>query len=353
MTAPGTPPKGRGTGSNPKNRFTAVSYELIAEEAEPGRPVPTRYYRDRSKSVLARNESPDIGFTYDLNPYRGCEHGCIYCYARPTHEYLGFSAGLDFETRIMVKPNAAELLEKELASPRWSPQVIAVGGNTDCYQPVERRLGITRRCIEVLLKYRNPFSIITKNQLITRDIDLLQELARQRLLACTVTVTTLDKDLQRRMEPRTAPPDVRLETIRRLAEADIPVDVNIAPVIPGLNDSEIPAILRRAREHGATRAHWIMLRLPHGVKDLFVEWLRREYPDRAERVLNRIREVRDGGLNDAAFGARMRGAGEMAESIRQLFDVTAAKYGYVTEQRGLRTDLFRGPHDCQMSLTFE
>lgn len=342
LTPGETPPRGRAAAANPKNRFETRTYELIDEERDPVRNIVTQYFRDTSKSILAKNDSPDIPFTYDLNPYRGCEHGCIYCYARPSHEYLGFSPGLDFETKIMVKHDAPVLLEAALKKRSWQPQVISVGGNTDCYQPIERKLNITRRCLEVLLKYRNPFGIITKNSLITRDIDLLKELATLNLVACTVSITTLDKTLQRIMEPRTAAPEIRLQTIRDLASAGIPVRVNVAPVIPGLTDSEIPAIIKRAKENGATRASWIMLRLPHAVKDLFLDWLRREFPDRTQKVINRIKDVRDGDMNNTQWGERMRGTGEIADSIKQLFDVSCKKYDMNTGSHRLRTDLFNG-----------
>jgi DNA repair photolyase len=345
-----TPSRGRAASSNPKNRFETRSYELIEEERDPERNIVTQYFRDTSKTILAKNDSPDIPFTYDLNPYRGCEHGCIYCYARPSHEYLGFSSGLDFETKIMVKHDAPALLETALKKRSWQPQVISVGGNTDCYQPIERNLNITRRCLDVLLKYRNPFGLITKNSLITRDIDILKELAALDLVVCTVSITTLDKRLHRVMEPRTASPEIRLQTIRELASAGIPVRVNVAPVIPGLTDSEIPAIIKRARENGANRASWIMLRLPHAVKDLFVDWLQREFPDRAEKVINRIKDVREGSMNSTRWGERMRGTGEIADSIKQLFDATCKKYEMNTGSHRLRTDLFTEKNADQLSL---
>ncbi|MEW5798575.1 MAG: PA0069 family radical SAM protein [Bacteroidota bacterium] len=344
--------KGRGTSFNPQNRFESTVYEMIEEEFDPERKITTKYFRDSSKSILAKNDSPDLGFSLDLNPYRGCEHGCIYCYARPSHEYLGFSAGLDFETKIMVKPDAHTLLEKEFRKKSWRPAVIALSGNTDCYQPIERKLQLTRKCLEVFLKYRNPVGMITKNALITRDIDILSELAKLNLVVATLTVTTLDKELQRVMEPRTSPPELRLDAVEQLAKAGIPVGVSLAPVIPGLNDSEMPAILKRASEHGATFAFYTMLRLPYAVKDLFVDWLKRELPQRADRVLNRIKDVRDGKLNSSEFGVRMTGTGEIAESIRQLFELTCAKYHLNEKRDRLSVDKFLSNWNAQTELEF-
>lgn len=343
-------PKGRGSASNPRNRFETASYELLDEETDAERNIVTKFYRDNSRSALAKNDSPDIGFSYDLNPYRGCEHGCVYCYARPSHEYLGFSAGLDFESKIMVKPEIPKLLEQEFRKRSWKPATISLSGNTDCYQPIEQKLRLTLQCLEVLLKYRNPVGIITKNALVTRDIDIIAELAKMQLATVTISITTLDKGLHRTMEPRTSAPEQRLKTIETLAKAGIPVGVSLAPVIPGLNDSEMPAILKRAHEHGATFAFYTMVRLPHGVKDLFVEWLRRQYPDRAEKVINRIKEIRDGKLNSSVFGERMTGTGEIADSIAQLFELTCAKYGINAREYGLRKDLFAGKPDGQIDM---
>ncbi|MCK9409830.1 MAG: PA0069 family radical SAM protein [Bacteroidetes bacterium] len=342
--------KGRAAASNPQNRFETNSYELLEEAIDPEQKVVTKFFRDHSKSALVKNESPDIGFSFDLNPYRGCEHGCIYCYARPTHEYLGFSAGLDFESKIMVKPEIHHLLEQELQKKSWKPSTISLSGNTDCYQPIERKLQLTRKCLEVLLKYRNPVGVITKNALITRDLDLITELAKMQLVNATISITTLDKDLHRAMEPRTSAPEQRLKAIEALANAGVSVGVSLAPVIPGLNDSEMPAILKRASEHGATFAFYTMVRLPFGVKNLFVEWLLREYPHRAEKVINRIKEIRDGKMNSTTFGERMTGTGEIADSISQLFELTCAKYGMNAREYRLRKDLFIGKHDGQIDL---
>lgn len=342
--------KGRGAGFNPTNRFETTTYEILEEEIDPTRKVVTQFFRDTTKTALAKNDSPDIGFTFDLNPYRGCEHGCIYCYARPSHEYLGFSAGLDFETKIMVKENIHELLEKEFQKKSWKPSTISFSGNTDCYQPIERKLRLTRKCLEVFLKYRNPVGMITKNALIIRDIDILSELAKHQLVNTTITITTLDKELHRKMEPRTSAPETRLDTIEQLAKAGIPVGVSLSPIISGLNDIEIPAILKRASEHGATFAFYTMLRLPYAVKDLFVEWLQREYPEKSDKVINRIKDVREGKLNNAEFGKRMSGSGEIAESISQLFEVTCKKYGVNEHTHRLRKDMFIGKQTDQMDL---
>ena len=336
--------KGRGATDNPANRFEPL--HVIGTETwnDPDDPAPqTVHLRDATRSILARNNSPDVGFDVAVNPYRGCEHGCIYCYARPTHEYLGFSAGLDFETRILVKPDAAALLREKLQSPRWKPQTIAMSGVTDPYQPSERRLRITRGCLEVLAEFRNPVALITKNHLVTRDVDLLAELAAHEAAAVSLSITTLRPDLQRVMEPRTATPARRLDAVRRLSEAGVPVRVMVAPVIPGLTDEELPAILEAAAEAGAVGAGYIVLRLPHGVKELFSDWLEAHMPDRKDRVLNRVREVRDGQLNDPRFRSRMRGQGVYAEQIRQLFDAGCRKAGLQNGRISLSTTAFRRP----------
>jgi DNA repair photolyase len=338
--------KGRGTQENPRIRFETLSREPFDDEwsgTEEEHSVPTQYFRDTSKSVLTKNESPDLGFTFGLNPYRGCEHGCIYCYARPTHEFLGFSSGLDFETKIMVKEDAAPLLEAEFRKKSWHPDVVMVSGNVDCYQPVERKLKITRQCLEVFLRYRNPVAMITKNALVLRDIDILSQLASLNLVSVCLSVTTLDRDLARRMEPRTSTPEQRLSAIEQLASAGVPVSVNAAPVIPGLNDEELHSILREASGRGATRAGYTLLRLPYSVKELFVEWLKREFPAKAERVLNRIMDVRDGKLNDSGFITRMKGQGEIAGSIEQLFRASCKKYGLNASYASLSSDKFIRP----------
>ena len=328
---------GRGSTDNPRNRFEAIS--LVLDEPSDG--PRTTLLRDLSRSIISYNDSPDVGFEASVNPYRGCEHGCIYCYARPTHEYLGFSAGLDFESRILVKEKAPELLRAELASPRWKPQVIAMCGVTDPYQPVERRLEITRGCLKVLAAFRNPVAIVTKNHLVTRDLDLLGELAAHDAALVFVSVTTLDRDLCGRMEPRASQPGLRLDAIRALSRAGIPVGVLVAPVIPALNDHEVPAILDAAAEAGAKCAGYTMLRLPFGVKDMFEGWLEEHFPERKEKVLHRIRDVRGGRLNETGFGARMKGQGIFAEQLKGLFRAACRKAGLPHRTWSLSTASFR------------
>jgi DNA repair photolyase len=298
--------------------------------------------RDRTRSVLSFNDAPDVGFDVGINPYRGCGHGCSYCYARPTHEYLGFSAGLDFETRILVKDDAPELLAKALGSRGWRPQVVALSGNTDAYQPVERRLGLTRRCLEVLVDFRNPVQVVTKSHLVTRDADLLSKLARVDAAAVLISITSLRPEIQRSMEPRAATPVRRLDAIRTLASEGIPVGVIVAPVVPGLTDEELPSILEAAADAGATFASYILLRLPHGVKELFDEWLGRHFPERREKVLNRIRAMRGGRLYDARYSVRGQGEGPWAEQLRSLFRVTSTRLSLDRPPR-LCSDSFRRP----------
>lgn len=290
--------------------------------------VKTQYFVDSSRSVLSENDSPDVGFRFILNPYRGCEHGCIYCYARPTHEYLGVSAGLDFETKILVKEDAPQLLEQAFRKPGWQPQTAALSGNTDCYQPLERHLELTRKCLEVFLQFRNPVTIITKNHLVTRDADLLQELARLDLVHVTLSVTSLRPELTSILEPRNSRPKLRLKAIDTLASKGIPVGVNVAPLIPGLNDEEIPAILKACSSRGAQWANYIMVRLPGQVRPLFIDWLERNIPDRASKVISRIRQVRDGNLSDPRFGSRMRGNGQLAEMVEEFFDISRRRHGF-------------------------
>ncbi len=343
---PRLPFSGRGTESNPANRYERLCIEPLLDEdaSEVDSPrVATIFLRDSSRSILAHNDSPDIPFRYSLNPYRGCEHGCVYCYARPTHEYLSFSAGLDFESRILVKHDAPELLRKTFLSTRWQPELISLSGNTDCYQPVERQLRLTRQCLEVFLEFRNPVGIVTKSALITRDTDLLGELAKHGLVHVFLSITSLSPELARRLEPRAARPDRRLDAIETLAGAGVPVGVMTAPVIPGLNDEELPRILSSAAEAGASTASWVMLRLPKPVDTLFEAWLETNFPDRKQRVLHRIRECRDGNLNDGRFGSRMRGGGVYAAHVSQLFQAAARKSGLDRPLPATRTDLFRRP----------
>lgn len=343
--------RGRGAVSNPPNRFDRLSLEPDPDWDPQEDPAPpTRFFRDHSQSAITYNKSPDIPFDASLNPYRGCEHGCAYCYARPTHEFLGFSAGLDFETRIMVKEDAPQLLRKELSSPRWKPQELALSGVTDCYQPIERRLQVTRRCLQVLAEFRNPVAIVTKNYLITRDLDLLREMSGYHAAAVNLSVTTLDADLARRLEPRTSSPRQRLAAIEALAKGGIPVGVLVAPVIPALTDHEIPRILQAAADAGATWAGKQILRLPYAVSPLFEEWLAREEPGKKEKVLNRIRALRGGKLNDSRFGSRMRGEGIFADQISQLFHAACRKAKLATEPPLLSTAAFRRPAGAQLEL---
>jgi len=343
--------RGRGTGDNPANRFYKMSVELDPDAADPEAPLPrTQFIKDTSRSIIAKNDSPDIGFDRSINPYRGCEHGCVYCYARPYHEFLGYSAGLDFETKILVKEDAPELLREELSSPKWEPQVIAISGATDANQPAERVYGLTRRCLEVLVEFRNPALIITKNHLVTRDADLLAELAKHRAAGVVVSVTTLDPGLARLMEPRTSTPARRLAAIATLAAAGVPVGVNVAPIVPGLTDSEIPAILKAAAKAGATFAGHTVVRLPYAVKDLFSQWLADHFPDRKDKVLNRIRGVRGGGLNDPKFGSRMSGEGVYAEQISALFELSRKKAGIAAGRAELSAAAFRRPPGPQLTL---
>ncbi|MBI1275539.1 PA0069 family radical SAM protein [bacterium] len=340
--------RGRGTGELPKGRFER--FEVTYEQGEATQ-VRTECFHDRSKTILATNDSPDVGFGVTLNPYRGCEHGCIYCYARPTHEYLGMSAGLDFERKLMVKMDAPQLLREKLASKAWRPQVIGMSGVTDCYQPVEKTLELTRQCLQVLAEFRNPVVIITKNQLVTRDIDLLKELATYQAVHVVVSVTSLEDSLARRMEPRASTPQRRLEAIRMLSEAGIPVSVNVAPIIPGLTEHEIPAVLKAVAEAGARNAHYVMLRLPYGVKDLFQDWLEEHYPLRKKKVLSHLTDVRNGKLYTAEFGDRMRGQGPYAEQVAQMFAHYKKRYGLSSSTIRVSAEHFRRVRvDAQMSL---
>ncbi len=343
----------RGAAENPPNRFEKIHLERDDEWNPEEDPLPrTQFLKDTSKSIIAYNDSPDIGFEASINPYRGCEHGCIYCYARPFHEYLGFSSGLDFETKIMVKEDAPKLLREELSSPKWKPQVIAISGVTDCYQPIERKLKITRGCLEVLAEFRNPVGIITKNFLVTRDIDVLSELAKYKAVSVYISITTLDTELRKIMEPRTSPPAARLEAVRRLAEAGVQVGILMAPIIPGLNDHEIPAVLAAAANAGAKSAGHVTLRLPHAVAPLFEQWLQTHFPDRKDKVLNRLRTMRGGKLYDSKFGQRMRGEGIFADQIDQLFDVARRKVGLNEHGHELSTASFRRPGGAQMELGY-
>lgn len=335
--------QGRATRNNPPTSYEPLHVDLdpAALDDEERRQIDTRYLKDPAQSILSENESPDVPFTYSVNPYRGCEHGCIYCYARPTHEYLGFSAGLDFETQILVKESAPELLSKAFQSSSWNPEPICISGNTDPYQPVERELEITRGLLKVCAHHRNPVTLITKNGLITRDTDLLQEMAQWNGVRVTVSVTTLDNKLVATMEPRTARPSLRLRTIEELAAAGIPVGVNVAPIVPGLTDEEIPSILEAAAERGARTAAYTVLRLPGPVRELFVDWLDRNAPHRKGRVLRRLRSLRGESLNDSDFGVRMTGRGLWARTIDELFRLARQEYDLDGPVPPLNTDAFR------------
>jgi DNA repair photolyase len=344
-------PHGRGAASNPANRFERISLERDADWYPEQDSAPaTQFLRDRSQSIIAYNDSPDIPFSASINPYRGCEHGCSYCYARISHEFLGFSAGLDFETKIMVKEDAPGLLRKELASRKWKPQLLAMSGVTDCYQPIERRLQLTRKCLEVLAEFRNPVCIITKNNLVTRDIDLLRELAKHNAVEVHLSINSLDSDLARRLEPRASSPRHRLAAVEALAKAGIPVGVLVAPIIPGLNDHEIPAVLEEAGKAGAGWAGMEILRLPLTVAPIFQDWLERNEPGKKAKVLDRIRAIRGGKLNDPRFGARMRGQGIFAEQIRQMFRVGCRKAGLSEDGPELSVAAFRRPPGSQLEL---
>lgn len=334
------PVKGRGVAYDPPNRFETVHVEMEPGHYAEEKPR-TEFLADATRSIVARNQSPDVGFDASVNPYRGCEHGCVYCYARPTHEYLGFSSGLDFERKILVKLRAPELLRDALSRPSWRPQVLGMCGVTDAFQPVERRLRLTRGCLKVLRDFRNPVTIVTKNHLVTRDADILAEMAAHACAQVTISVTTLRNELQRVMEPRTSIPARRLDAIRRLAGAGVPVGVFVAPVIPGLTDEEIPAIIQSAAEAGARYASYLILRLPRGVADHFTRWLDAHFPDRREKVLGRIRDMRGGKLNDPAFHRRFRGEGEYAGQIRGLFRAAVRKAGLDRKPRPLSTAAFR------------
>jgi DNA repair photolyase len=344
------PLKGRGAAGNPANRFERLHYETVVDGARDETPAPaTHFFKDITQSIIATNDSPDVGFDASINVYRGCEHGCIYCYARPYHEYLGFSMGLDFETKIMVKEDAPRLLRKELNSPKWKPQTLGMSGVTDAYQPIERRLQLTRRCLEVLAEFRNPVGIVTKNRLVTRDVDLLKKLAEHQAACVAIAVTTLDADLARVMEPRATTPVGRLDAIRELSAAGIPTIVLIAPVIPGLTDHEMPAILNAARDAGACQAGYTMLRLPHGLPELFTSWLDQHFPEKKDKIMSRIRAMRGGEMNDSRFGDRMRGEGVLADTVRQIFEVTRKKLGF-PGRSPLSTAAFRRPDDTPRLL---
>ena len=342
-------PKARGAVSNPTGRYERLQYASPGEwdgasEGEPPR-LETTVTPERVRRIITRNDSPDVPFDQSINPYKGCEHGCVYCFARSSHAYLGLSPGLDFETRIFSKPDGPGCLRQELRRPGYRVQPLALGANTDPYQPVERRLSLTRRLLEVLAEHEHPFTVATKSDLVLRDLDLLAERARRRLAAVLVSLTTIDPDLARRMEPRAPTPARRLTAIRELSHAGVPVTVLASPMIPGLNDSEVEAILEASAAAGARSARYILVRLPLEVKDLFSEWLEAEYPDRASRVLGLIRQTRGGKLYDSRFGARVRGEGPYAELLERRFKVTCGRLGLSDRPPPLDTTVFRVPRD--------
>ncbi|MCA9178036.1 MAG: PA0069 family radical SAM protein [Planctomycetales bacterium] len=335
-----------GSNIDPPNRFDAIQREHDLEhlewDQEHLRALTNRkieYIEDSSLSIVSENQSPDLPFRYSLNPYRGCVHSCAYCYARPGHDYLGFNAGLDFETKIVFKPAAPRLFREFLAKKSWRPEPITFSGVTDCYQPAEREFRLTRQCLEVALECRQPVSLITKNALVLRDLDLLEQLAAHNLVHVFVSITSLDPELARDMEPRTSIPDARLRAVRMLAESRVPVGVMTAPIIPGLNDAEIPQLLEAAKDAGAIKANYTLLRLPLTVEPVFIEWLQRVRPLHAEKVLGRVMSARDGKLNSSTWGERMVGRGEIANQIRTLFEVFRRKCG-------LDGDM--PPHNCEL-----
>ncbi|WP_020680861.1 PA0069 family radical SAM protein [Marinobacterium rhizophilum] len=348
------PLKGRGALSNPANRFAPTRSEIDpVDDGEMPARIATVQIEERPKTIISRNQSPDVPFEQSINPYRGCEHGCIYCYARPSHAYWDLSPGLDFETHIICKEGAAERLEHELRARSYRCRPITLGANTDPYQPLEQQRRITRELLEVLARFRHPFSIITKGALITRDLDILGAMAAQQLCSVMISMTTLDPQLKRTLEPRAAGPRTRLNAIRALTDAGVPVGVLVAPLIPMVNDRELESILEASATAGARSANYVFIRLPHEVKDLFREWLDCHYPERAEHVMSLIRQSRDGRENDSRFGNRMRGEGLFAEMIAQRFRLALNKYGLgQRESLRLRTDLFSVPPQTgdQLSL---
>ena len=347
MPTPNIAARGRGAGSNVSGRYESREREAFDDgwtgDDEPPAPLRTTVTPEKARTIITRNDSPDVGFDRSINPYRGCEHGCIYCYARPAHAYMGLSPGLDFESRLFFKPNAAALLTRELAKSSYSPATIHIGGNTDPYQPQERVLRVTRQVLEVLAEHRHPLSIITKSGMITRDLDVLGPMGRAGLARAAISVTTLDRRLARVMEPRAATPERRLAAVRALAEAGVPTVVMFAPVIPGLNDQELESILKRAAEAGAIGAGYVALRLPLEIKDLFREWLEARLPDRAARVMSLVRQMRGGNDYDAKWGQRMRGEGPIAELIGQRFRNAKRRFGLDTTTPALDTSQFHVP----------
>jgi DNA repair photolyase len=321
--------KGRGAQQNTANKYLKHRYEADEPNADPEELLPsprTQFFTETSKKILSKFDSPDLPAGQSINPYQGCEHGCIYCYARNSHEYWGFSAGLDFESKIMVKPTAPKMLDELFNSPKWKPSPIEISGNTDCYQPAERKFRITRGLLEIFVKYRNPLGMITKNALILRDLDLLTQLAERNLVHVYISLTTLNEDLRQAMEPRTVTANGRLNVIRKLSEAGVPVGVMTAPIIPGLNDHEIPKLIEAAAQAGARGAGYTVVRLNGTIAELFEDWIRQTFPDRADKVLAQIRDCHGGQLNDSRWHLRMMGEGPLAEHIAQLHAVSRKKF---------------------------
>jgi len=359
----GGPAHRRAAGLNPGNRFETVRLHVLGEELdrqwierEQGEAGPRRVerqvYVDKTQQIINRvSPTSDVPFDWTLNPYRGCEHGCIYCFARPFHEFLGFSSGLDFETKLTAKPRAAELLKKELASPKWKPEPIVMSAITDIYQPIEHKMRIARQCLEVMAECYQPVSTMTKSALVLRDIDLWQKLSEKNAGRVTITLVTLDHELAQKLEPRASSPTGRLRAIRELTAAGIQVSVNIAPVIPGLTDTEVPELIKAVADAGAKRVHWVLLRLPYQLKELFLDWLQRSvHPQRAAKVESLIRQSRGGKLYDASRAAKRRGRGPMVEQVAQTFDVFARRYGLNRDIRPLTAQHFRRPELGQLTL---
>jgi DNA repair photolyase len=336
--------RGRGAAINPRNKFFKNEIEYTSEDwqqwEDPEVNPKTQFIEEESKTLLSVSDSPDLPNFHSINPYRGCEHGCIYCYARNSHEYLGYSAGLDFETKIVVKRNAPQLLEKLFNSKKWEPKNIHISGNTDCYQPGEKKYRLTRQLLEICLRYRNPVSLLTKNALILRDIDILEKMAKLNLVRAAVSITSLNEDLRSALEPRTVTGKRRLQVVKTLHEAGIPMGVMTAPIIPGLNDHEIPTLIQAAAENGAYWAHYTVVRLNGAIATLFEEWINHHFPDRAAKVLSQIKECHGGAVNDSRFGIRMVGEGNFAEHIRQLHDMACRKYFKEKEMPELDTTQF-------------
>jgi DNA repair photolyase len=344
------PRKGHGTADNPTGRFERLAYDrdqdFVQYDPDPDEEAPhpaTEYFRDHTRGIIAHNQSPDVGFDASINVYRGCSHACSYCFARPTHEYLGLSAGLDFETKIFVKENAPELLREELSKPSWKPTPLGMSGVTDPYQPIERKLGLTRKCLDVMLEYRQPVLVITKNHLVTRDVDLLAELAKHHAAAVYLSITTLDAKLARHMEPRTSSPQKRLEAIETMSRAGVPAGVLIAPVIPAITDHEMPRIVEAAANAGARSAGYVLLRLPFGLKELFEGWLDAFEPEKKEKVLSRMRALSGGKLYDSQWGTRQRGSGPYAEQVAQMFRVACARHHLNQERFEVSGAAFQRP----------